>query len=219
MSKCPFKRLAEGTGCVFARVAGNLAEKGEIEIGTYYYDRDGFVGFESFILECFEDAQDKELGQIIFPEVSTKSQLEDLFEAIQKMQIYTENSMTTNALIEGGCDSGEAIAFTLGFKGYEILPMILGPFEFFSPNRRCDQTNLVFRTNPTLNKQTKNPWRIGVDQMGLNLGVDSSKKFQSVLAATRLKVSELCSNWNRKLFRARNPLVLPTSRSQNSQNQ
>lgn len=227
-------------GCLFNKVAARDARRGDFQWHTpvEYETVDSlFMGdggqrvldnFESIIA----DGEHEGLVSYMFPNIETPEELGDLLKYLhssnpERFQLLE----TVNRERIPEFDNEEFIGIQFRIKvgttedGSDALayPMIYNPWKFTTFARRYDVPKITFNAyNSKQNPETP-PTYIGVDDIDLNNSLtpdNFSKMLDRSVEVNRQAHSatgqrEDTFHFSRKLFRAHNALVLPTSAWEN----
>lgn len=201
------------TGCIFSQIIAGKTEKETFPWRQYVIEEgisdivDTHVGVA--ILDGTKRAlstKECDLFSILFPNISTPRDLARLVRYLGDNHPYFIKQVDTGRVSPSDPNDycGIHLRIDMG-KGKESWPMIVGPYDFFSPTRRAPVTELIFRNSTEKGNPTTPEEQIGIDDSMIGL---SSGAFQLAYAKTVENAGKNRDGFSRILFRARVAVVV-----------
>lgn len=207
--------IKEGnTGCKFSQALVTRVEKGT----THWHSVVDFSTADQMILtekglsflekvkSSIAEGRD-ELFSSIFPNIRGAADLARLIAYLGSQQPFYILQTDTGMITETNPNIYAGIYLRITLPGdMESWPIVLGPYDFFSPSRRAPYTELVFRPLPEKHNPRTSVHQIGTDDTYLDVPETTIERMYDV---SEREVRKTRAGYNQKLFRARIGVVIP----------
>ena len=205
---------AGNTGCKFSQALVTRVEKGTTPWNSVveFSTADQMVLTEkglSFLtkVKCSIAEGRDELFSGIFPHIRDATDLARLIAYLGSLQPFHIPQVDTAMITETDPKTYAGIYLRIALPGdCEAWPVVLGPYDFFSPSRRAPYTELVFRPLPEKHNPRTSVHQIGTDDTYLDIPETTIERMYEV---SEKDVRRTRAGYNQKLFRARIGVVIP----------
>jgi len=207
--------IREGaTGCVFSQVVAARTENGSFKWGYHivHDETDGIVDTPKgklIIDKTIEALYSREYGlfSIIFPSITSTESLTRLIHYLSKNPPYFVKQIDQGIVVPDDTVQYYGIHLRINMQdGKESWPMVLGPYDYFSPTRRAPVTELIFRNSVIKGDPTTPETQIGIADSVLGL---KEKTYTTIYDKTVEKAAINRQGYSKKMYRARIAVVVP----------